>query len=432
MPNNTMLIGHSLVGTTMPQMLSQLLAARTPGTRADYQVMNGASLLYNWDHGDSAQGYNAATALPTGEYSTLIMTEAVPLQGHIQWDNTYGVTHDYYNQAMQGNPNTQVLIYETWTEFTTDAAWRAAITSNHAVWQGIVNNLNATKTAEQPAAKLLAAGTAMAELYDTIALGQGEGLTSIHQIFVDNIHPNNAGFYFITMAHYAAITHASPVGLTSNVSNPWGAPYTGWTLAQANLFQHIAWEATAPAGPNAPRLLRGTAAAETLTGGTGDDRIYGGDGLNKLYGGAGRDLLTGGIHDDTIAGSNGDDWIYGGRGNDYISGGANNDRIFGGSGADRIFGNSGNDILTGNSGADTFIYTKADKADHIVDFSLSGNDHLQLNHTLWKGSLTATQVVQRFAHVTSAGVVFDFGAGDSITIDNLHSLSGLASHLLLV
>lgn len=432
MPNNTLMIGHSLVGTTMPQMLSSLLAARTPGTRADYQVINGAPLVWNWNHGSEAQGVNAAAVLPTGEYSTLILTEAVPLAGHIQWNNTYGVTQDYYNLAMAGNPNTQVMIYETWGEFTTDAAWRTAITADRPQWQGIVDNLNATKAPGQPAATLLPAGTAMAELYDTIALGQGAGLTSIHQIFVDNIHPSVAGFYFLTMVQYAAITHASPVGLTSAVTNIYGQPYTGWTAEQANLFQHIAWEAVAPAGPNAPLLKRGTSADETLSGGTGDDRIYGGDGNNRLLGGIGRDLITGGIHQDTIYGGSNNDWLTAGAGNDILLGGAGADRLFGGNGNDRLYGGKARDILQGGSGADSFVFTKSDGADRITDFSLAADDRLYLNHTLWTGTLTKAQVIQQFAQVTAAGVVFDFGAGDSVTITNLHSLVGLENQMLLV
>ncbi len=432
MPNNTLMIGHSLVGTTMPQMLSSLLAARTPGTRADYQVINGAPLIWNWNHGFEAQGVNATAVLPSGEYSTLILTEAVPLAGHIQWNNTYGVTQNYYNLAMAGNPNTQVMIYETWGEFTTDAAWRAALNTDHALWRGIVNNLNANKAPNQPAATLLPAGQAMAELYDTIALGQGVGLTSIHQIFVDNIHPSVAGFYFLTMVQYAAITHSSPVGLTSAVTNIYGQRYTGWTPEQANLFQHIAWEEVAPAGPNAPILRRGTSANETLSGGIGDDRIYGGDGRNLLQGGAGSDLITGGQHQDRIYGDAGNDWLTGNAGNDLLYGGADSDRLFGGIGNDQLSGGTGRDILHGGSGADAFIYNKSDAADSITDFTLAANDRLHLNHNLWTGTLTAAQVVQQFARVTTAGVVFDFGAGDRLTLTNLHSLTGLESHLLLV
>lgn len=78
MSNDVLLIGHSPVGPTMPRMLDGLLTTRS----VDAQVINGAPLIYNWDHGAEAEGVNARAVLPLGGYATLILTEAVPLAGH--------------------------------------------------------------------------------------------------------------------------------------------------------------------------------------------------------------------------------------------------------------------------------------------------------------------------------------------------------------
>jgi hypothetical protein len=69
--------------------------------------------------------------------------------------------------------------------------------------------------------------------------------------------------------------------------------------------------------------------------------------------------------------------------------------------------------------------------DVIRDFQV-GIDDLQLTQSLWGGGLSATQVVNRYASVTGAGVLFDFGGDQSILLQGLNSTAGLESDLLLV
>lgn len=475
MPNKTLLIGHSLVGTTIPQMLTTLLASKSAGARADYQVINGAPLSYQWAHGSSAQGVNARAVLPSGDYSTLILTEAVPLAGHIRWSNTYGYARAYYQLAVAANPKTHMMIYETWNDMVSETRWRADLTSNFKLWQGVASNVNASRSAGQPAVGLVPGGQAMARLYDTIADHHGLGLTSIRQLFLDQIHLNETGSYLIALVQFSAITKQSAVGLTSHLKGEWGQTYGGWTAQQTNLLQHVAWESVAlnsgaalPAGVTAPRLVRGNSTAQTLTTGDGDDRIYGRAGNDRIFGGKGHDLLDGGAGTDRSEGGAGNDWIYAGGGNDHMLGGANNDRLYGATGAevleggtgndvlyggagndkifagrdvDRLYGGTGNDLLnggrgadtlTGGTGADSFVFMRDGDADHIVDFHRVEGDKLQLSHLLWSGTLTPTQVVQRFAHVTTAGVTFNFGLGDTLTLDGVYSLNGLSGHLQII
>jgi hypothetical protein len=98
------------------------------------------------------------------------------------------MTENYAELAWNANPDTRVLIYETWDELTNPTAWRAVFTSDFALWQGIVDNLNDILPGTAPPVGLVPGGQAAAGLYDTIAQGRGQGLTNIRQIFSESIH----------------------------------------------------------------------------------------------------------------------------------------------------------------------------------------------------------------------------------------------------
>lgn len=77
-----LLIGHSLIGTTMPVMLQDIVKAGHAGDKVNYQVINGAPLRWNWEHSVQAQGVDARAVLPAGDIDVVVMTEAIPLVNH--------------------------------------------------------------------------------------------------------------------------------------------------------------------------------------------------------------------------------------------------------------------------------------------------------------------------------------------------------------
>ncbi|MGC9371515.1 MAG: hypothetical protein ACP5DX_18445 [Paracoccaceae bacterium] len=60
-----------------------------------------------------------------------------------------------------------------------------------------------------------------------------------------------------------------------------------------------------------------------------------------------------------------------------------------------------------------------------------GVDLLELDNVLWDGTLGAAQVVAQFASVQGGAMVFDFGGGETLTLEGLNSTAGLADNLLL-
>jgi hypothetical protein len=246
------MVGHSLVNFDMPRMLSVLAddAGHTHSSGA--QVLIGANLQWNWMHSaDSA--FEARVELPTGHWNTLVLTEAVPLDNHLTWSDTFLYAGNFHALALTANAQTQTYIYETWHcihsgtptgcdwDDHDDIAWRQRLTLDLPKWRSIADHLNANFVG--PPVRLVPAGQALALLHDRIAAGQVPGYTHVFQLFVDSIHLNSAGNYFIALVMYATLYERSPEGLTYEITNPFGTPYVLPPPATAAAMQRVAWEA---------------------------------------------------------------------------------------------------------------------------------------------------------------------------------------------
>ncbi|MGH1575611.1 hypothetical protein [Planktotalea sp.] len=136
----------------------------------------------------------------------------------------------------------------------------------------------------------------------------------------------------------------------------------------------------------------------------GADDISGTDGKNTLrsYGG-----------EDSLYGRDGKDKLYGGDNDDKLYGGGGADKLYGGKGADRFDGGKGDDILFGGGGADIFHFDHGEDSDTIKDFE-DDVDLIQIDNFTFTGGQTAFS----FATQVDADVVFDFGSGDTLTVEN--------------
>lgn len=170
---------------------------------------------------------------------------------------------------------------------------------------------------------------------------------------------------------------------------------------------------------------------DVLNGGGGDDRLYGGSGADNIKGGTGRDYLDGSWSNDSLYGNAGNDTLIGGSGRDVLNGGGDNDVLSGGKDRDLLHGSTGNDVLTGGAAEDRFVFRDGWDRDRITDFNKS-QDTLLLDNNLWSGSLSTSQVVSRFAKDTGSNVVFDFGGGDTLTLQGVGSISGLSDAIDII
>ncbi len=171
---------------------------------------------------------------------------------------------------------------------------------------------------------------------------------------------------------------------------------------------------------------------DTLFGGSGKDTLEGGQGTDLLEGGSGKDRLWGNSGHDTLDGGSGKDQLYGGRKNDHLSGGSGDDTLNGGSGKDTLSGDSGDDTLEGGSATDTFVFTRKDDNDEIMDFTL-GQDRLALDGDLVNTN-DAAQVLETYGTQNEAGLMLDFGKGDTLFLHDIapNDLNALADDIIFL
>lgn len=164
---------------------------------------------------------------------------------------------------------------------------------------------------------------------------------------------------------------------------------------------------------------------DRLSGGAIADDFDGGNGNDVLRGYGGDDTLVGGTGNDRLLGGTGDDAFQGGGGADTLGGGVGDDVLSGGNGNDVLRGNVGDDLLIGGIGQDTFVFRRGWDADEIADFQ-DDKDTLVLSGFGFEDPLDALA----FAEDTMAGVVFDFGGGDTLLVVGA-TIAGLSDDILV-
>lgn len=192
-------------------------------------------------------------------------------------------------------------------------------------------------------------------------------------------------------------------------------------------------------GDSGNDTLGGSQGNDTAWAGAGNDLIYGeadhdrlGGGVDHdtIWGGDGNDTIYGYVGDDQVEGGNGEDELWAGTGDDIVNGGGGRDTIWGVSGNDTINGGTESDRLTGDDGADHFVFVAGHGNDTITDFDITEGDRLRLDDAAWisnHGSLSADQVVSRFATLTANGVTFDFGGENQILLQGINDLTVLSA-----
>ncbi|MGR3593963.1 MAG: calcium-binding protein [Limimaricola soesokkakensis] len=157
--------------------------------------------------------------------------------------------------------------------------------------------------------------------------------------------------------------------------------------------------------------LYGEGGADRLKGNVGNDKLYGGAGNDKLEGGFGSDLLKGGAGTDYLQGDNGQDALFGGKGSDTL---------YANKGDDRLDGGAGDDKMIGGWGADTFVFSLGSGRDRVAD--LTRDDRLEIDGRLFDQASPRAAHLVDYAKQTNAGLVFDFGDGDVLTLSNVTNL----------
>jgi hypothetical protein len=381
--SQTLFVGHSLVGQVMPTMFNSFMESQNLDMQADAQVINGAPLRYNWDNGASAEGVNAREVLTSGDYDTVIVTEAIPLEAQIQENDSQSYALRYADLAQSANADTQFYLYETWHEIGSDThAWRAQIENDLPKWQGIIDHVNNNAADGAPEALVLPAGQAMGRLHDRIEAGDVPGVTSIRELFSDDIHLNDTGNWFIAALHASAVTGVDVGALPLETYDVYGVPYGGPDAAFAEVMadviddtlddflQQVSPAPFVPVAPAAPVEETDDNTPDTTV--WNDDTLERGVLIGESAGGAGNEQLSGDARDNILLGGSGDDTLFGGSGHDSLTGSAGNDAIVGDGGNDVLTLGDGSDTVSGGDGDDVFVLTGLPGSVLITDFGANG------------------------------------------------------------
>ncbi|WP_269846627.1 M10 family metallopeptidase [Paracoccus binzhouensis] len=157
-----------------------------------------------------------------------------------------------------------------------------------------------------------------------------------------------------------------------------------------------------------------TLIANAVQNGTGNalaNRLIGNGHANLLDGRLGNDSLFGLAGNDTLFGALGADSLHGGVGNDFLSGLAGNDTLFGGLGADHFAFHGGHDVIQ-------------DFRDDV--------DTLRIDDALWGGGARSMAQILSHASVVDSNTVFDFGNGNTLTLNGLSNIAALQNDLVVV
>ncbi|MEZ5059221.1 MAG: T9SS type A sorting domain-containing protein [Saprospiraceae bacterium] len=254
-------VGHSL-SDQIPDMVKSL-ADDHQNANFDwvYQSIPGAPLRWQWQRKreDDYEPnppyyygfYDQDGGLPVGDFDVLVLTESVPRYGNLI-EETYEYADSFFVYAKLYNPEIEVYLYEDWhcilsgtptqCDYDVDSnPWRQRLEDDLPMWESVVDTLNNRFNPSDPVC-LIPAAQGLAHVYDSIYAGAMPGLTSIEDIFSDNIHLNDVGKYFIACVHFSTIFGTSPVGLTNQLQVWWGGDFDPPSPDLALKFQEIAWK----------------------------------------------------------------------------------------------------------------------------------------------------------------------------------------------
>jgi Ca2+-binding RTX toxin-like protein len=113
------------------------------------------------------------------------------------------------------------------------------------------------------------------------------------------------------------------------------------------------------------------------------------------------------------------------NGDRIVVGDGNANRLTGGTNDDVLAGLTGDDDLTGGSGSDTFIFAPSSGDDTIVDFK--SEDVIDFNAFDFADDAVALALASQ----TGADVVFDFGGGNTLTVQNFQKTDFADDNILV-
>ena len=256
---NVFYIGHSICGTTMPNMVDDIAIDAGHAHSFDHQLIWGACLSKSWDQHASANvvGTDSWTALESGNFDVVTLIELIPLTEVINSLPIAGCNYSstdvagwFYDLAATHNPEVEVYFVEVWNEFNRNAPtafsdWKQANNAQLNLYEDVVNAVNNEHNGRMG---IIPVRLALQAVADSIEAGSVPGMSSWLELFDSTdvpavtVHLSDVGNYVSALVYYATIYQASPVGLTHITVDEDGFDYPSPSPAAAAAMQEIVWE----------------------------------------------------------------------------------------------------------------------------------------------------------------------------------------------
>ena len=248
--------GHSLINLETPNFFRQI--GQRQGLASNYQLQMGLGSAIRFRlscpmNGQEADGtdisYNLATELAqVGTYDTLILTENHNIMGMIAFEASTAMALRFVDLFRAGSANGRVFLFETWIGVGTAPSsatntqlqtWLDRVAREKVAWQCLASKVNEHRELASPM-RLVPASQALAAVVADVRAGNAPGITSLDQIFADDVHLEHLGNYLMALLHYGVSYQRSPIGVASTSLAPLFDTAFDVPPATANYLQTLA------------------------------------------------------------------------------------------------------------------------------------------------------------------------------------------------
>lgn len=252
-------LGHSLVGRDMPVMFEQLGG---DDHSFNSQLGWGSMLREHWEPDVPVKGFeqenkheqfrDPKTALESGAYDALVLTESVEIRDSIKYHDSQEYLRKWATAAWAKNPKTRVYFYETWHNLDDPEGWLTRLDLDlERYWEKeILRRTLAHEDVTQPI-YVIPGGQVMAAFVRRVESAGGIGpVKTRDDLFYDTIHFNDYGAYLMALTHYAVLYGQSPIGLPHALIKADGTPAENPGPDLALAMQETVWDVVTSYAPS--------------------------------------------------------------------------------------------------------------------------------------------------------------------------------------
>ncbi len=244
-------MGNSLTDTLNYPVFSEYVTAADRQMRLARLTVPGAPIGWLWEHNLDEGGF---TTGPYGNPRNAFANyqwDAITFQP-FQWNFDQNIKDipKFMALLLENSPQAQAYIYAQWPSARDGGVWsrrwlepRKKNMMSREEYEDTVEWCRENLTEGKPM-KLIPAGHVMHLLEQKAQAGEFPGITTIWEVYNDDVHLNNVGSFIVGNAYYATLFGKSPAGLDHQMYNH-ERVRKGLTPEMARVIQESAWQVVA-------------------------------------------------------------------------------------------------------------------------------------------------------------------------------------------